>query len=206
MGLLCLLPGCEWLNQNLGWGPGRPGVVRPEQPETGWWEERDTGGFDGSWEPVVNSVNAVCEDVEGTADFHVHVTFAGWMELVTVDMVASTDDDRVETFVLPAEDNISFCQDQSCDEWRTVFTQSEIHIPNAGAMTLDCTDLATTDDGLFTSAAFRITGTPDNTRWGGQCAIWGHRSREIFGDECDCFDAFLGRPPEDPCGDHTAAR
>ncbi len=199
---LVVLPGCEWLNQNLGWGPGRPGAEQPPRPpaDTQWWEDDDPTGWQGP--PVVNSIGATCTVVGGVAEFEVVVDLQSWAADVTLDVYASRDDDRLETFPFPVSANIDFCEDGSCDQWSYTLIEAEVYSRDAGQTTLDCTALGPTESGLFADAAFRIQAEPDNVSFGSECAIWGHRSRELFGNDCDCFDAFLVDPPANPCGSH----
>ena len=195
--LVCLLivPGCNWLG-----GGGRQGEgVPPARFDTA------DSGQDALFlpEPIIDALEPTVTSLDGAAVLTLFVAARGWTDGVMVDIYATGSDDRLERFIFPVESRVERCDDGWCDEWEHRITEADTYDDVGATMTLSAADLAVSSGGAFTQAAFRVRVLPQDPQYDVQCAMWGHRSREMFGDDCECFEAFLAQPPADPCGDNT---
>ena len=200
-----LLPGCEWLNRNLGWGPGLPGRDGREPVQETGWTGRETGWDDfvcDDCPPQFNTVSFECVPVGGGGTVEVSVDLGGWAEVVLLTLIGTRDRADTETFPFPAEANIGFCEDQTCDQWLHALRIEALGPPSVDMTTFSCSDLEQDPNGVFQNTAIRLIAVPDNATGPDECVIFGHRSREVFGAGCECIEAWLGNPPTDLCGEH----
>ncbi len=151
---------------------------------------------------LISSLNLGCvPGAAGAEDVITHdVTFQGWADTVTVDIVNSgaPAPQWDETHIMPADANLSFAADGSSDVWQLIL--GDVDAP--GGVTLGATTLLgcggadgdnffdTNANGEFLSIAVKVSGTPDSDANEPDCAIYGFNAAEVFaGDGCICFEA-----------------